>query len=82
MIHLIGLIASVVLPFWNIPLIVRIQRRQSSQDVSLWWVIGVWVCLALMLPAGLSSTDVVFRVFTAVNFVFFTAVALQVLRFR
>ena len=78
----IGLIAAVVLPFWNIPLILRIERRRSSKDISLFWCIGVWVCFALMLPSGLRSPDLVFKAFTITNFILFSAVTVQVLRYR
>ena len=82
MVETLGLIAAVALPLWNIPLIVRIAQRQSSRDVSLWWVIGVWVCLVLMCPAGLRSPDRVFRAFTIINTVLFTAVVVQVVRYH
>ena len=82
MIEQLGLIAAVVLPLWNIPLIVRISRRRSSKDVSLWWALGVLGCLVLMLPAGLSSTDLVFKTFSVVNLVFFSCVVIQVVRYR
>ena len=82
MIETLGLIAAVVLPFWNIPLIIRIGRRRSSQDVSLWWTLGVFVCLLLMLPSGVVSTDPVFKVFSVVNVVLFGAVVIQVIRYR
>ena len=82
MIETLGVIAAVLLPLWNIPLIVRIGRRRSSQDVSLWWVLGVFVCLLLMLPAGLTSTDAVFKIFSVVNIVLFSAVVIQVIRYR
>ena len=82
MIEKIGLLAAVTLPFWNIPLIIRIGRRQSSKDVSLAWAIGVWVCLVGMLPSGLRSPDTIFRIFTVINLTFFTGVLVQVLRYR
>ena len=82
MIAQIGLIAAVTLPFFNIPLIVRLERRKSSKDVSTAWAVGVWVCLVLMLPSGLRSPDFTFRVFTVINLSFFTAVLVQVLRYR
>ena len=82
MIKTLGLIAAVVLPFWNIPLIIRIGRRGSSQDVSVWWTVGVFVCLLLMLPSGLVSTDPVFKLFSVVNVVLFGAVVIQVIRYR
>ena len=82
MIETVGLIAAVALPFWNIPLIVRISRRKSSQDVSLWWTFGILGCLLLMLPAGLQSSDVVFKTFNVVNIVLFSGVVIQVVRYR
>jgi uncharacterized protein with PQ loop repeat len=82
MIEIIGLIAAVILPFWNIPLIVRIQKRRSCEDISLYWAFGVWVCLILMIPSGLMSSDIVFKVFTITNFVLFSVVVIQVVRFR
>ena len=82
MIETIGMIAAVILPFWNIPLIVRIGRRRSSKDMSLWWTVGVFVCLLLMLPSGLTSPDRVFKVFSLVNIVLFGAVVVQVIRYR
>ena len=42
MIQTIALIASIVLPLWNIPLILKIIRRKSSRDVSMSWAVGVW----------------------------------------
>lgn len=82
MIEKIGLLAAIMLPFWNIPLIVRIGRRKSSKDVSLAWAIGVWVCLVGMLPSGLQSPDPIFQVFTLINITFFTGVLIQILRYR
>ena len=82
MIEQLGLVAAVLLPLWNIPLIVRISRRRSSKDVSLWWALGVLGCLVLMLPAGLASTDPVFKTFSVVNLVFFSCVVIQVVRYR
>jgi len=78
----VGMISAVALPFFNLPLIFRIQQRRSSYDISSVWAVGVWVCLAGMLPSGLVSHDPVFRIFTVVNIVLFSAVVVQVLRFR
>jgi hypothetical protein len=72
MIQDIALVAAVALPFWNIPLIVRIIRRKSSEDISLHWAVGVWVCIILMAPSGFTSKDQVWRVFNIVNLIFFT----------
>ena len=82
MIDAVGMAAAVALPFFNIPLILRIHRRKSSKDISMAWAVGVFACLTAMLPAGLHSPDVVFRVFAVVNLGFFTAVVVQVLRYR
>ena len=78
----IGFVASVVLPFWNIPLIIRIIQRKSSQDLSMSWLLGVWVCIILMTPAGFRSSDIMWRVFTFFNLVCFTAVVIVSLKYR
>ena len=81
-IQTIGLIAGVVMPLFNIPLIVRIIQRKSSADISLSWVMGVWVCALLMAPSGIMSKDIVWRCFNIVNLILFTGVVLAVLRYR
>ncbi len=81
-IQMIGLVAGIVLPLWNIPLILRIQQRKSSKDISLPWALGVLVCLLLMFPSAVMSSDIVFRVFSMVNIVLFSAVVVQVVRYR
>ena len=78
----IGLVASVALPLWNIPLIVKIVKRRSSADISLGWVLGVWVCALLMAPSAFVSKDMVWRTFNVVNLVLFTGVVIAVLRYR
>lgn len=78
----IGLVAALILPLWNIPLIVRVYRRKSSRDISLYWALGVWVCLMFMAPSGFTSTDTVWRVFNIVNFFFFSAVTAVVVFYR
>ncbi|MCB9771705.1 MAG: hypothetical protein H6754_04085 [Candidatus Omnitrophica bacterium] len=78
----IGLIAAIVLPFWNIPLIIKIIKRKSSEDISLAWVIGVWVCIVLMAPSGFRSSDIVWRTFNIINLILFGAVFVTVLKYR
>ena len=78
----LGFFAAVLMPFWNIPLIIRLEQRKSAGDISLAWVLGVWACIVLMLPAGLQSPDPAYRAFCLVNSVFFTVVVIQVLRYR
>ena len=82
MIEIIGIISAVVLPFWNIPLIIRIEKRKSSKDISLLWAIGVWVCLILMFPAAITSEDIVFKTFSIVNMSLFSLVVIQTFRYR
>ena len=82
MVEMLGLVAAIALPLWNIPLMIRIHRRKSSKDVSVWWALGVWVCLLGMFPSGLRSADPVFKVFTIANVVLFTGVLLTVVRYR
>lgn len=82
MIRTLGLLAAVLMPFWNIPLILRIRRRRSSSDLSLGWALGVFACILLMLPAGLASPDRIFRLFSILNAVLFTGVAYHVVRYR
>ena len=78
----IGLVAAIILPLWNIPLIIKIIKRRSSGDISLAWVIGIWVCIVLMAPSGFQSKDVVWRAFNIMNFILFTAVFVTVLKYR
>ena len=78
----IGLAAGIIMPFFNIPLIVRILRRKSSADISISWAMGVWVCAILMAPSGFTSSDMVWRCFNIVNLVLFTGVVVAVWRYR
>ncbi len=78
----IALVAAIILPFWNIPLIMRIIKRKSSQDISIYWVVGVWTCFALMAPDGFVSEDLVWRTFNIVNFILFSVVFVIVLIYR
>ncbi len=78
----IGLVTAIILPLWNIPLILKIVKRGSSADISLAWVVGVWVCVVLMSPAGFLSKDIVWRVFNIMNLILFTAVFITVLKYR
>ena len=82
MIQRLGLVAAIIMPLWNIPLMVRIARRKSSKDLSLGWALGIFACILVMLPSGLTSPDHVFRVFTVANTVLFAGVVIQVLRYR
>ncbi len=78
----VGLIASVILPFFNLPLIVHILRRKSSSDISMVWAVGIWSCILLMTPAALRSSDPVFRIFGIFNLILFSGVFAAVLKYR
>ena len=78
----LGLVTAIILPMWNIPLIVRIIQRKSSEDISMWWAMGVWVCMMLMFPSGLRSHDMVWRTYNIINFFLFSGVVVVTLRYR
>jgi uncharacterized protein with PQ loop repeat len=78
----VGVVAAVILPLWNIPLIIKIFKRKSSRDLSLTWALGAWTCMLLMAPSGLTSADVVWRTFNMVNLVLFTCVVGVIVKYR
>lgn len=71
-----------LLPMLNIPLILRMVRNKSSRDLSLIWTVGVWICIVLMLPQQLLTTDMAFKLFGIVNFFSFSAVVAAVFYYR
>ncbi len=77
-----GLAASIIMPLFNIPLIIRIIQRRSSEDISMSWALGVWVCCLVMAPSGFTSKDLVWRCFNVVNLALFTAVVFTVIKYR
>jgi len=78
----IAFVGAIALPLFNIPLIMRMIKRKSSQDLSLCWVLGVWVCILLMAPSAFQSEDIVWRVFNYFNIALFTVVVFVTLRYR
>ena len=78
----IGTWSAIALPLFNIPLIIRLWKRKSSEDFSLSWALGVWVCIVLMTPQALRSTDEAFRAFGIVNILFFSVVTFLVVKYR
>ena len=78
----IGMISGIVLPLFNIPLIIKIVKRKSAKDFSLAWAVGVWTCIVLMTPQALRSTDMAFRAYGIVNIIFFSLVLFFILRYR
>lgn len=81
-IQLLGMVGAIVMPLWNIPLIMRIIKRRSSADISLWWALGVWACIILMVPAGVVSDDVVLKTFSIINLALFSCVVFIVLIYK
>jgi uncharacterized protein with PQ loop repeat len=80
--EVLALVASVVMPLWNIPLLIKIVRRKSSEDLSLSWLFGVWTCMLFMLPWGFITQDTVLKVFSFANFVLFSCVVIVVVKYR
>ena len=78
----LGVAASIILPLFNVPLILKIRKRGSSKDLSLTWALGVWICILLMMPSVLISHDIVFKVFGIMNFFLFSAVVGCVIKYR
>lgn len=78
----VGILSGIVMPLFNIPLILRIMQRKSSADISLAWALGVWTCILFMTPQALRSNDAAFRSFGIVNLVFFSAVTFFVVKYR
>ena len=78
MIKTLGMVSAVGMPFFDIPLIARIIRRKSSEDISLVWTVGIYVCILGMLPSSLISSDPILVAFSVVNTVLFTAVVVAV----
>src|SRR3990167_1528095 len=81
-IEMVGLVASIVLPFFNIPLVVRMIRRKSSEDLSLVWVVGVFVCIVAVFPAAWISPDSTFKIFQTLNLLFFSVVTFFTIYYR
>jgi len=82
MYHKIAIIAAVLLPFFNLPLIFRIIKRRSAEDISTFWATGVWLCFLLMAPSGFKSQDLAWRVFSIINLVLFSGVFITVLVYK
>jgi len=82
MIAKLGMVSAILMPFFDIPLIWRIMRRKSSEDISLVWTFGIWACILGMLPASLVSSDAILRAFGIVNAVLFTAVVVAVVLYH
>ena len=79
----VPMVAAAALPLFDIPLIVRIVRRKSSADISISWIVGLWVCSVGMAPAAIiSSEDLVWKTFNVVNVILLTGVLVAVIYYR
>lgn len=78
----VGMVSAIALPFFNIPLIIRLVKRKSAGDFSLSWALGVWICIVGMTPQALRSPDDTFRAFGIFNILFFSIVTFLILKYR
>ncbi len=81
-IKIAGVTASIVLPLFNIPLVLKIRKRGSSKDFSLTWTFGIMGCTLLMIPSVLTTPDIVFKAFGIINFISFSTVMFYVLKYH
>ena len=79
---MIGFWAAVILPLWDIPLMVRVVRRKSSEDISMVWAVGLWATSVLMAPSAFIAGDVVAMGFNMVNVIMLTGVVIVVIKYR
>lgn len=78
----IGFWAAVILPLWDIPLMVRVVQRKSSQDISLVWALGIWISSVLMAPSAFISGDKLAIGFNTMNVIMLTGVVIVVIKYR
>jgi uncharacterized protein with PQ loop repeat len=78
----LGMISAIAMPFFDIPLIARVVRRKSSEDISLVWTFGIYICIIGMLPASWISSDPIMKAFGIVNVILFTAVVVAVVMYH
>ncbi len=76
------MVAGTALPLFNIPLIVRLLKRKSSDDFSISWALGIWSCSVLVTPQALRSDDLAFKLFGIVNVCCFSIVTFLILKYR
>ena len=78
----LGIVGGAAMPLFNIPLMIRILKRRSADDISLTWLWGVWGCIVLMVPSTVFSTDIVLKAFGYSNVIFFSMVVAAVVWVR
>ena len=82
MLKTIGIWAAIILPLWDIPLIIRVIKRKSSQDISMAWAVGIWATAVLMTPSAIISGDVQAIGFNVMNLTMLTGVMIVVIKYR
>ena len=82
MMKTIGFWAGVILPLWDIPLIVRVVQRKSSRDISLSWAVGIWVSAMLMAPSAFITGDKLAMGFNVMNVLMLTGVVIVTIKYR
>ena len=78
----VGFWAAVILPLWDIPLMVHVIKRKSSEDISLGWAFGLWLSSVLMAPSSFLAGDRVAMGFNVVNVIVLTGVLIVVFKYR
>ena len=78
----IGFWAAVILPLWDIPLMVRVVQRKSSQDISMVWAVGLWISSVFMAPSAFISGDKLAIGFNTMNVIMLTGVLIVVIKYR
>lgn len=80
--NLIGFWAGMILPLWDIPLIVRIIKRKSSADISLGWIWGLWITSVLMTPNAFMVGNHIAIGFNVVNVLMLTILLIVVIKYQ
>lgn len=80
--EMVGFWAGIMLPLWDIPLILRIIQRKSSQDISLLWIWGLWLTSVLMTPSAFMVGNKLAIGFNVVNVTMLTIVLIVVLKYQ
>ncbi|MEI7998177.1 MAG: hypothetical protein WCH62_01545 [Candidatus Omnitrophota bacterium] len=78
----IGFWAGVMLHLWDIPLIVRVIRRKSAEDISLYWIWGLWLSSVLMSPSCFIIGNKIAMAFNIVNVTTLTVVLFVVIKYH
>jgi uncharacterized protein with PQ loop repeat len=78
----VGFWAGVMLPLWDIPLIVRVVKRKSSEDISLIWAVGLWITSVMMTPNAFITGDKLAMGFDTMNVLMVTVVMIVTIKYR